>query len=295
MRKGDRQGNEGLEWIGRSIADARKKAGLSQEKLAEKVGISEQTISKWENGHTLPDIESLMRIAEATNMPYSYFLDSGKGKKEAEALAVRARLFHEDNMFTRLRSLALSENLSESYKALHYIRERHAGQFRKQGKFTREHVQYINHPLLMACQAHAFGIRDDRLLAAILLHDVVEDTGVTKEELPFSEEVREIVGLVSFFVPPGQTKEEAKRDYYRKIAENPKACVVKVIDRCNNVSTMSASFRREKILEYIVETEVYVLPLTTVLKDHYPEYSDLAFLVKYQIVSVLESIKNLIL
>ena len=146
----------------------------------------------------------------------------------------------------------------------------------------------------MACQTHAFGIRDDSLLAATLLHDIVEDTGVDTEEIPFSSAVKEIVRLVSFRVPEGETWEQAKKEYYEMIAKNGKACVVKIIDRCNNVSTMAGSFSRERMIEYIQETENYVLPLTDILKNDYIEYSDLAFLVKYQIISLLETIKNLI-
>ena len=50
----------------------------------------------------------------------------------------------------------------------------------------------------------------------------------------------------------------------------------------------------QKMLEYIEETEEYILPLAGVLKNEYPAYSDLAFLVKYHIVSVLEAVKNLL-
>ena len=155
-------------------------------------------------------------------------------------------------------------------------------------------MQYINHPLLMACQAHALGIREDAVLAAILLHDVVEDTDTTVEELPFGDEVKELVSLVTFVIPEGMTKEEAKEQYYAAIEKNAKACLIKIIDRCNNVSTMAASFSKERMLDYIRETEQYVLPLTTILKNGYPQYNDAAFLLKYQITGIIETIKNLI-
>lgn len=281
--------------IGVAISDARKQISLTQEQLAEKIGVSVQAVSKWENGRNLPDIENLMLIAETTNKPYSFFLDTDSDSAKEYSFAVRDRMFQEDNMFTRLRSTASSENLNETYRALQYIRERHAGQFRKPGKFSKEKVLYINHPLLMTCHAHALGIRDDALLASILLHDIVEDTGVTAEELPFSDEIKTIVSLVSFSVPEGKSKEESKADYYKKISENGKACVVKIIDRCNNVSTMAGSFSKEKLEEYINETEKYVIPLTTVLKNQYPEYGDISFLVKYQIIGLVETIKYMLL
>ena len=277
--------------IGICIANARKRAGFTQEELAEKCGVSVQAVSKWENGHNLPDIENLMHIAEITNTTYSMLLGRDIGGEEPGLLNIRNRLFRENNMFTRMRTVASGEGLEETYKALQFMRQQHAGQFRKRSKYSVEKVLYINHPLMMACQAHALGIRDDVLLAAILLHDVVEDTGITLEELPFSDEVREIVGLVSFFVPEGMTKKQATEQYYEGISGNAKACVVKLIDRCNNVSTMAGSFTRRKMIQYIKETEQYVLPLADILKNQYPEYSDLSFLVKYHILSVIETIK----
>ncbi len=279
--------------IGRNIALARKKAGLTQEDLAEKIYLTAQAVSKWENGHSLPDIENLMSIAEILNIPYTALLTSESRRQENEVYKIRDRLFHEDNMFTRMRAFALSENLPETYQALQFMRECHMGQFRKQGKFSLTQIQYINHPLMMACQAHAFGIRDDALLASILLHDVAEDTDVNVQEFPFCQEVREIVGLVSFSVPDGMTKEQAEKRYYEQINGNGKACIVKAIDRCSNVSTMAGSFTVRQMEHYIAETEKYVLPLLDTLKNKYPEYSDIAFLVKYQILSILETIKCL--
>ena len=117
--------------IGESIAEARKKRNYTQQDLAEEVGVSVQAVSKWENGRNLPDIENLLRIAEITNVPYSFLIDAGRGNKnDIGSMSVRDRLFQEDNMFTRVRSFAQSEKLTETYRALEYMRKHHAGQFR---------------------------------------------------------------------------------------------------------------------------------------------------------------------
>ena len=50
--------------ISETILLLRKKLGYSQETLAEKVGVSRQTLSKWELGESLPDIISSSRLAE---------------------------------------------------------------------------------------------------------------------------------------------------------------------------------------------------------------------------------------
>lgn len=49
--------------LGDHLFHARKKKGLSQEEVAEKLGISRQTVSKWETDETLPDICQTKRLA----------------------------------------------------------------------------------------------------------------------------------------------------------------------------------------------------------------------------------------
>lgn len=58
--------------LGTSLAQARRKAGLTQEAVAEKLGVSLQTISKWELDETLPDIRQSKRLA----MLYRVTLDA---------------------------------------------------------------------------------------------------------------------------------------------------------------------------------------------------------------------------
>ena len=53
---------------GELIKDARKKAGLTQKELGEKLGISYQTIAQWENNLRNPKQETLQRIANALNI-----------------------------------------------------------------------------------------------------------------------------------------------------------------------------------------------------------------------------------
>lgn len=49
--------------LGNHLFQARKKAGLSQEEVAERLGVSRQTVSKWETDETLPDIRQSKKMA----------------------------------------------------------------------------------------------------------------------------------------------------------------------------------------------------------------------------------------
>lgn len=57
--------------LGSSLFQGRKQSGMSQEAVAEKLGVSRQTVSKWETDETLPDIRQAKRLA----MLYGLTLD----------------------------------------------------------------------------------------------------------------------------------------------------------------------------------------------------------------------------
>ena len=49
--------------LGKSLAEARRKSGLSQEAVAESLGVSRQTVSKWEIGQVVPNIAQCQKLA----------------------------------------------------------------------------------------------------------------------------------------------------------------------------------------------------------------------------------------
>lgn len=60
-------GNNNME-IGKKITDLRKNNKLSQEDLAEKLGVTKQTISKWELGQTYPSINQAKELSKIFNI-----------------------------------------------------------------------------------------------------------------------------------------------------------------------------------------------------------------------------------
>ena len=57
------------------IIQQRKKNGWSQEDLAEKVDVSRQAISRWENGTAFPDAQNLLRLSKLFLVTADYLLD----------------------------------------------------------------------------------------------------------------------------------------------------------------------------------------------------------------------------
>lgn len=196
------------------------------------------------------------------------------------------RIFSESHMYNFIKRTAEAEGLKSTLAALPYMKKAHEGQTRN----GNEHIPYIYHPLLMACHCHALGVANDDILASILLHDVCEDCGIEPGELPFNETIQKTVALLTFKRGENESYKESHDRYYAAIKENQYAVLIKIIDRCNNISMMASAFTKERQIRYIEETMHYVMPLFDTLKfDFDGKYYNVAFLLKYHLLSVMES------
>ena len=294
--------------IGSQIAKRRKELGMTQQELAESLDVSFQAVSAWERDEYLPETERLKPLAMSLSTTVSWLMEETNAPEPHWEL--HDALYSLENMKKKVRFTAQAKNMSQTLKALKQMEQYHEGQTRN----GKDKIPYIHHPLMMACHAlamnlddddliaplmmacHALAMNldDDDLIAAILLHDVVEDCGAKVEDLDVSETVRKAVSLVSFHEIEGMTKAEAKAQYFARIRENPIAAMVKLIDRCNNVSTMAMAFSKDRMIRYIDETEQYILPMLDHVKHTWEEYYDAVFLLNYQIRSLLETQKRLL-
>lgn len=79
--------------IGRFLKDLRKEKNLTQEQLAERFQISRRTVSRWETGSNLPDLDILMEMADYYDVDLRELLDgerkSEKMNKELEETVLK--------------------------------------------------------------------------------------------------------------------------------------------------------------------------------------------------------------
>lgn len=79
-------GNMNQEKIGKFIKEIRTKEHLSQQKFAQKYGVTYQAVSKWENGKNIPDISILKQMCEDYGMNLDDFLETKIPKKKKTIL-----------------------------------------------------------------------------------------------------------------------------------------------------------------------------------------------------------------
>ncbi|MEE1371027.1 MAG: helix-turn-helix transcriptional regulator [Bacilli bacterium] len=97
-----------------NIKSLRKSKGLSQEELAIKLNVVRQTISKWEQGLSVPDAEMLISISELFETPINTLLGENISEKEVNDLkAISEKL--------EIINLQLSQRKKEKQKIIHWL------------------------------------------------------------------------------------------------------------------------------------------------------------------------------
>ena len=163
-------------------------------------------------------------------------------------------------------------------RAYRFADQAHLGQWRKSGE------PYITHPIAVAGQCAEWKL-DAQALSAALLHDAMEDCGVTKEDLveQFGPQVAHLVdGLTKLDKVQFTTREENQAESFRKMllamAKDIRVILIKLADRTHNMRTMG-DMPRSKWHRIATETlEIYTpLAQRLGLSQTYRELQDLSF------------------
>lgn len=73
------------------ITTLRKSRDLTQEQLAERLGVSRQSVSKWENGSVIPDVEKIIELSRIFDVTLDYLLKPS----EIDELSVKTELLEQ--------------------------------------------------------------------------------------------------------------------------------------------------------------------------------------------------------
>ncbi len=264
---------------------------MTQAFVAEKLDVTSQAVSLWERGENAPDISKLAELAKLYGVTTDWLLAGQEPSEDLKKVTAKLsdRLFDEKKMYTYIKAYVTAKGLYQTRSVLAYVREMHAGQVRK----GKDKVPYVNHPLSLACHAIALGLDEDNLLSAALLHDICEDCGVGVEELPVNDETRNSVALLTKNKKVTKASKEGLEEYYEKLSQDRIALLVKLLDRCNNISNMASGFTIERMASYIIETEEHIYPLFEVADRSFPQYANQIYLIRYHMMSVVEALRQL--
>mgnify|MGYP004666274303 CR=1 FL=1 len=130
-------------------------------------------------------------------------------------------------------------------KAIAFAAEKHANQKRKDG------TPYIFHPLTVAELLNRYGYDIDYQVVGVL-HDVLEDTDATDEEVrAFGEDIYKAVKLVT------RPKGADEAEYVKNILANRMAAAVKNADKIHNMCDIVTTNNKNAIVNYAEKAEKY--------------------------------------
>jgi len=189
--------------------------------------------------------------------------------------------------YNYLKGLCKGSGLHNATKALAFILEHHGEQKRDDGSPYYAHVVKVASHLVSLNLFNDDREKLDVLISGALLHDVLEDTDVTAELLAktFNEEITCVVQYLT------KTGDLTNDGYYNNIRKNLLASLIKISDRCNNVSTMAGVFSKARLIRYVEETNTVVKSLIRHVRDNNPEISNQVVNMSYHIKSVVSAIE----
>ena len=74
--------------FGNRLYELRKKAGLSQAELGEKLGLSNKAVSKWENGQAKPGLDTVHKLADVLSVSVDDLLETGANEKQVTKIVI---------------------------------------------------------------------------------------------------------------------------------------------------------------------------------------------------------------
>lgn len=77
--------------LGDKIEHCRKKAGISQESLADRLNVSQQEVFGWETGEMMPDIEKIIQLSKLFHVSTDYFLMDGMEELQEKGNPIKER------------------------------------------------------------------------------------------------------------------------------------------------------------------------------------------------------------
>ena len=78
--------------LGNKLAEARRKQNLTQEQLAEQLGVTRQAVSRWESDTAYPETDKIVRMAQILEVSCDYLLQDGVDEKGRPAASPVTRL-----------------------------------------------------------------------------------------------------------------------------------------------------------------------------------------------------------
>lgn len=160
--------------------------------------------------------------------------------------------------------------------------------------FSRDDgIDYYTHCVDVANTLLSYGIRDEDVICAALLHDIIEDVegyNVIVLEKLFNSNVARLVDLLTKKHGVDYHVHENLEEYIATIKTDPNASAIKTADRMHNMMTLNKKSFEDRYKKAL-ETKKYYLPFFKECRQKYTRYEGLFHAAKAQIEPLIYTIE----
>lgn len=191
----------------------------------------------------------------------------------------------------QLESMLSNLQWNKALDALDLIREEMCA---KKGFKRFDGSDYYLHPIEVALMLFNFGVRDEDIIVAALLHDVIEDvegyTFITLKD-KFGERVANIVLKVTKLREIDYKVLSNLQAYIDVASEDVGSALIKAVDRVHNFYTLGDSTPKHK-LKQVKETKKLFIPFFKKCRNAYPRYAPIFYSAKTSIEPLIREIEE---
>lgn len=262
--------------ISKRLVDLRKGKKLTQKQLADKLGISKNTVSSWERGDSEPSCTCTGELASFFGVSTDWIIlgvapDETVTKVTEKAVKTN---YDSEGMFTRVKTTAEDTECYEAVKTMTGIKK-----YLKQNHSEEEVYSKMNRSLETACLLQAWGFNDDDILSTALLKDMCKNS---LDDVSFVETSDAVKGALSLLLEEKNVREENKEAMYIAIACNRVAVIVRLVDYISRFFETTTSLNGSKNrADYVAKVDQYLMPMLELTIEKYPQYHNELFLIKY--------------
>lgn len=185
---------------GRNIADLRKRSGMSQMSLADRLSISYQAVSNWERGETMSDISKLSQLAHIFDVSIDEILDESKGTQLLKNVLNHTTQNYFQNQEISLKDISSIAPLLSSEQVQEIIEHAEANITIGNLMFVAPYVseEFMNQLVKQVVVIERIGAAEMLAIAPYISRDVLDECATKQFQLGGNGGAAELLAISSF-------------------------------------------------------------------------------------------------
>ena len=230
----------------------------------------------------------ILKVADRTSNCST--IDAFKENRIEKYIRETKKFFYPENYeknFFFIKGFAIGkDSMQNTLRALPLCKEYYKGFTRKSGD------NFIIHPLRVCSYLISMKIDNDVMCASALLHEIIKKCHLEYNGIEIITKYNLDPKVLEYIRLMANVERYPLDLYYMSLCKQPEVFLLKLSNRAHTCTSLIDASDAE-ITEYVDECEKYIYPSCKYVVEHYPEYHNTVYIMKYHISSVCSIVKSL--